>query len=425
MYRLGIGIAALWQPKAKAWIAGRQQLFTHIQETFKEAPKEVIWFHCASLGEYEQGRPLMERIKEAQPKQKIVLTFFSPSGYETRSHFKGADYVYYLPLDTAKNAAHFIQLIQPKYVVFVKYEFWYHYLSTLASQNIPTYLIAGLFRSDQFFFKWYGQWYLKVLKNFSHLFVQEKSSKVLLEKYNVTNVSIAGDPRIDRVIDIAQTVNHFPIIEQFKQQDLLFIIGSAHQKDIALLLPFIQKNTTWKILIVPHEVDQKSIKYIQGLLPKAQLYTDIESKKCRTPLEVSDTLASNFSTDGQKNNNILIVNTIGLLSQLYRYADVAYIGGGFDTGIHNILEPAVFGLPILIGPKYQKFEEAKALIGLGGVVMVNNQEQLTNIENQLVHVEYRHAMGLINKNYLLAHQGGTVTIFNKLLEKTINTSTTS
>ena len=356
----------------------------------------------------------MERIKAAQPEQKIVLTFFSPSAYETRAQFKGADYVYYLPLDTPSNAAQFIALIQPKYVVFVKYEFWYHHLFTLASQNIPTYLIAGLFRSNQFFFKWYGRWYLKVLKGFSHLFVQEEASKVLLAAHGITNVSIAGDPRIDRVFDIAQTAKSFPIIEQFKQQDLLFIIGSAHQKDIALLLPFIQQHTTWKILVVPHEVDQQSIKYIQDLLPNAQLYTDIEAKKCRTPLEVSDTLVSNFSTDRQKSNNILIVNTIGLLSQLYKYADVAYIGGGFDTGIHNILEPAVFGIPILIGPKYKKFEEAKALIGLGGVVMVNNQEQFFHIEKQLVQAEYRQAMGVINKNYLLAHQGGTVTIFNKL-----------
>lgn len=368
----------------------------------------MVWFHCASLGEYEQGRPLMERIKQEQPEQKIVLTFFSPSGYKTRTHFKGADYVYYLPLDTSKNAAQFIQLIQPKYVVFVKYEFWYHYLSTLASQNIPTYLIAGLFRSNQFFFKWYGRWYLKVLKNFSHLFVQEESSKVLLEGYSITNVSIAGDPRIDRVIDIAQTVKHFPLIDQFKQQDLLFLIGSSHQKDLALLLPFIQKNTIWKILIVPHEVDQKSIQHIQSLLPKAQLYTE-----------------ASFGSKKINSSNILIVNTIGLLSQLYRYANVAYIGGGFDTGIHNILEPAIFGIPILIGPKYHKFEEAKALIGLGGVSMFANQEKFLQLEKQLIHKDHRQFMGSINKNYLLANRGGTVTVFNKLSEKAINTTPTS
>lgn len=368
----------------------------------------MIWFHCASLGEYEQGRPLMERIKEEQHDQKIVLTFFSPSGYEARSQFKGADYVYYLPLDTPKNATQIVQLLQPKYVVFVKYEFWYHHLSELAAQNIPTYLIAGLFRSDQLFFKWYGLWYLKVLKSFTHLFVQEESSKLLLKKFDITNVSIAGDPRIDRVIDIAKTVDNFPIIEKFKEQDLLFIIGSAHRKDLQLLMPFIKKNKTWKIVVVPHEVDQQSIQHIQRVLPKAQLYTEV-------------------TLDSEKHNstNILIVNAIGLLSQLYRYADVAYIGGGFDTGIHNILEPAIFGIPILIGPKYQKFEEAKALISLGGVVMVDNQEQFFQVEQRLIKEEYRRSVGAINKNYLLEHQGGTVTIFNKLSEKGTNPTTTS
>ncbi len=408
MYRLGISIAALWQPKAKAWINGRQNLFTHIQQTFKEAPGQVVWFHCASLGEYEQGRPLMERIKETQPDQKIVLTFFSPSGYETRSHFKGTDYVYYLPLDTRKNATQLVELLQPKYVLFVKYEFWYHHLSTLAAQNIPTYLIAGHFRSNQLFFKWYGVWYLKILQSFSHLFVQENSSKVLLAQFGITNVSVAGDPRIDRVINIAQTASNFSIIEQFKQQDLLFIIGSPHRKDLELVLPFLQNNTTWKVLIVPHEVDQKTIQQIQQLLPETQLYTEV----------IRDNKTLN-------NNNTLIINTIGILSQLYRYADLAYIGGGFDTGIHNILEPAIFGVPILIGPKYQKFEEAKALISLGGVAMVSNQAQFLYLEKQLVNIEYRQSMGSINKNYLLDHQGGTVTVFNKLKENAINHSITS
>ena len=411
---------------------GRKNLFSHIQHTFKEAPGQVIWVHCASLGEYEQGRPIMERIKVVQADQKIVLTFFSPSGYESRTHFKGADYVYYLPLDTKKNALRFVQLLQPKYALFVKYEFWHHHLSTLSLHHIPTYLIAGHFRSDQFFFKWYGAWHRDVLLNFSHLFVQQNASKALLAKYGITDVSVAGDPRIDRVVDIAQTASRFPIIEQFKNEQPLFIIGSAHQKDLDLLLPFIQSNTIWKILIVPHEVDKKSIQKIQRSLPNTYLYTDaqVDSKNLnrysanKTVANVSDTSkggqhvsepTTTFLGDDLKTANNLIVNTIGLLSQLYRYADVAYIGGGFDTGIHNILEPAIFSVPILIGPKYQKFEEANALVSLGGVVVVPNQERFFQIERQLTDRTYRQTMGAINKNYLLEHQGGTLTVFNKLV----------
>lgn len=370
-----------------------------VARTFKEAPNSVIWFHCASLGEFEQGRPLMELIKRENPSQKIVLTFFSPSGYEIRRNYHGADYIYYLPLDTAKNAQQFVQLLQPKLVIFVKYEFWYHYLKTLHQQNIPTYLIAGHFRANQVFFKWYGKWYKQLLPFFDHLFVQNEASKQLLVQHGITAVSVAGDPRIDRVFDILEQVKAFPKIEQFKTQQPLLIAGSTHLNDIKTLLPFIQQNQDWKILLVPHEVDVKHLQQIQDLLPTpALLYT-------------STTTASELAIA-----NILIVNTIGMLSSLYQYAEVAYIGGGFDTGIHNILEPAIFKLPIIIGPKLQKFEEAKALTKQGSTLIVKNSQDFLSAMQLLSTISQKQEYGRLNRAYLEKHKGGTLILYAYLKE---------
>ena len=369
-----------------------------IKATFRETPNTVIWFHCASLGEFEQGRPLMEAIKKKQPSKKIVLTFFSPSGYEIRKNYQGVDYVYYLPLDTRQNAQQVLQILQPAFAIFVKYEFWYHYLKTLQERQIPTYLIAGIFRPTQVFFQWYGRWYLNLLSYFTHLFVQEAASKDLLIAHGISKVSIAGDPRIDRVFAIASTLRSFPIIEAFKSQRPLFVAGSTHLKDILVLLPFIQQNTFWKILIVPHEVDAASIEQLQLQLPDNTLcYSDIQE-------------ATNL-----RDVPIMIVNTIGMLNELYQYAQVVYIGGGFDTGIHNLLEPAVFNVPLLIGPTYEKFEEAKAMVQKGGTFVIKDQEAIIQTLEPLENAALRQRAGQLNKTFLDENRGGTELIYNVLM----------
>jgi len=349
-----------------------------IKTTFKEPPNRVIWFHCASLGEFEQGRPLMELIKRKNPSQKIVLTFFSPSGYEIRKNYKGADYIYYLPLDTAKNAQQLIQYLQPKFVIFVKYEFWYHHLKTLYEQKIPTYLIAGHFRENQLFFKGYGKWYKQILHFFDHLFVQNEASKTLLQQQGIKAVSIAGDPRIDRVFDIIKQNKVFPKIAHFKAQQPLLIAGSTHLNDIKILLPFLKQNKTWKIVLVPHEVDPAHIRQIQTLLAHSVLLYTTKS----SPSELATA-------------RILIVNTIGML----------------NTGIHNILEPAIFKLPILIGPKFQKFEEAKALTQQGSTFIIQNSQDFLSSMELLSSSTIRQKKGQLNLTYLEKHKGGTSILY--------------
>ena len=397
LYKLGIRIASIWQPKAKAWISGRKNWRANLKSTFKEAPKSVIWFHCASLGEFEQGRPLMEQIKQEQPEQKIVLTFFSPSGYEVRKNYQGADYIWYLPLDTQQNAVDLVNLIQPRMAIFVKYEFWYHFLQTLQLQDITTYLIGGLFRQDQYFFKWYGKRYLSLLKGFSHIFVQNDSSKRLLEKHGVSAVAIAGDPRIDRVVHIAQTVRRFPMVESFKNKQPLLVLGSTHPKDITIWSNFITKNKDWKILIVPHEVEDSAIQQLENSLPVlTHRYTALDKNTSHLP------------------HPILIMDTIGMLNQLYQYAGVVYIGGGFDEGIHNTLEPAVFGVPILIGPKYEKFEEAKRMLQTKGMRRIQKEADVQPIMNELQTATLRKELGAKNKEFILTNRGGTKKIYDFL-----------
>lgn len=376
---------------------GRKSWATQLKTTFDSSADTVIWFHCASLGEFEQGRPLMEKIKQQHPRQPLLLTFFSPSGYEIRKNYKGVDYVCYLPLDTAANAATFLDIIQPQLAIFVKYEFWYSYLKTLQQRNIPIYLIGAIFRPNQYFFKWYGRPYRTILKGFTHIFVQDQASYHLLQKEGYQQVSVAGDPRIDRVVKIAATAQGFPIIEAFKQDQPLLILGSAHEKDLTIWQAFFKQNTYWKVLIAPHEVHPTAIKRIQQQLPIPSLcYTDI----------TEPSLAINSFS--------LIINTIGILNQLYQYADVVYIGGGFGTSIHNTLEPAVFGVPILIGPKYQKFEEAKSMKQQGGLKVVEYTTDIQSIMKKWASPSLRKQLGHLNQQFIENNAGGTEKIYNIL-----------
>ncbi len=396
-------MVAWFQPKAKLWIAGRTAIFEKLAKAFKEETAPIIWMHCASLGEFEQGRPLIEQLKEKYPSNKILLTFYSPSGYELRKNYALADYVFYLPLDTPANAKRFISLTQPKLVFFVKYEFWYFYLKTLKDQQIPYYLIAGVFRQNQLFFKPYGEWYLEAIQGFEKIFLIDQSSLTIANQYGLGQAILSRDPRIDRVASIAQNAPAIPIIKAFKGQQHLFILGSAHEKDWHIFFYFLKAIQSksyyndWRFMIAPHEITPDQLSKIAKTAPLPIInYTKWSSdKSSATP-------------------SLLVLDTIGQLSSAYQYGEIAYIGGGFDRGIHNILEPAAFGLPILFGPNYKKFAEATALVEQGGAVAITDAASLQAIFEKWVVEQERLAIGQVTKGYIERNVGGTDLIINRI-----------
>ncbi len=344
--------------KAMFWVKGRIDFFKRLQANLKQNERR-LWVHAASLGEFEQGRPLIEKIKEQHPEFKIFLTFFSPSGYEVRKNYAGADYIYYLPADTPANAKQFVDLVNPEKVLFIKYEYWYNYLSNLKKRSIPVFLCSAIFREDQLFFKWYGGWYRKILSLFNHLFVQTDKSKELLASIGFTNVTTTGDTRFDRVYAIASQAKEIAEVDAFVGSNQCLIAGSTWEPDEDLLSAYVNETTIpLKYIIAPHEIHASHIE---------RLEKSIRKKVVRYSVWKQD-LTGDF--------DVLIIDNIGMLSSLYRYGQVAYIGGGFGKGIHNTLEAATFGLPILFGPNYLKFQEAKDLIALGGAFSISNLNEL-------------------------------------------------
>ncbi|MDI1307549.1 MAG: glycosyltransferase N-terminal domain-containing protein, partial [bacterium] len=360
-------IVALFSPKIKLFVDGRKIVFPTLEQKIKPSDK-TIWFHAASLGEYEQGLPVIEKIKEKFPLHKIVVTFFSPSGYEVRKNNTVADVTVYLPLDTKKNAQEFLKLVHPDLVFFIKYEYWLNYLSELKKQNTPTYLISGILRENQMFFKWYGGFYRKALDTFTYFFVQNENSKKLLLQLGKTNVAVSGDTRFDRVVAILEKDNTLDFIADFKNDTLTIVIGSSWPKDENLLVDFINSNNyNVKFIIAPHNIKNEQIQQLKNSITKKPiLFSEKENK----------TLAE---------YDVLIINTIGILTKIYSYADIAYVGGGFgNPGVHNILEPATFGVPTVIGPNYSHFAEATALVNLEGCVSVSNKKELDTAFTNLI-----------------------------------------
>ena len=382
-YKWGILLASPFNDKAKQWISGRKN-WKKNQKLITLKGNHCIWIHCSSLGEFEQGRPLIEKLKQVYPNYKIVLTFFSPSGYEIQKNYPLADLVMYMPMDSPTHAKKFIEAIQPALAVFVKYEFWYYYLNQLHLQQIPTIIISAAFRENQLFFKWYGTFFRKMLHCFNYIFVQNEHSKKLLATIGITNnVIISGDTRYDRVAEIAQKTKRFDIVENFKGNGNIFIAGSTWQDDEALLSRFFTHlPTNWKLIIAPHEIHKAHIDEIQKLFGNnSVLFSEI---KC-----------------GIKANEqrVLIIDNIGMLSSLYAYGDMAFVGGGFQkSGIHNILEPAIYGLPIFFGPVYKKFVEANTLVELGYAYPVNNPKEL-----QSIFIKY-----ISDENYSLSKKIGLI-----------------
>jgi len=357
-YCFAIWVVSLWNEKAAKWVGGRKDIFARMKEEIIPGDK-IVWFHCASLGEFEQGRPVMEQFRKNHPDFKILLTFFSPSGYEIRKDYAGADYIFYLPVDTKKNAEHFLKTVNPCMAVFVKYEYWYHYFNTLKNLQIPLLVISAIFRKEQHFFQWYGGWFRNLLRKPAMFFVQDDESGRLLYNIGISNVVVSGDTRFDRVADIAKNINDFHVIEKFKNNKLLLIAGSTWQKDEQLLMQWFKDSNNLKMIVTPHEIDNNRIN---------ALCMSIPGKK---GLKFSAATVENVLTA-----DFLIIDSIGILSSVYRYGEVAYIGGGFGAGIHNILEATVFGLPVLFGPNYHKSKEAVDLAELKAAFCVKDQQEL-------------------------------------------------
>ncbi|MFH7012616.1 3-deoxy-D-manno-octulosonic acid transferase [Flavobacterium sp. FlaQc-52] len=384
-------IVSLFSPKIKLFTEGRKNVFTILEEKIKPTDR-TIWFHAASLGEYEQGLPVIEKIKEKYPSHKIIVTFFSPSGYEVRKNNTVADVTLYLPLDTKSNAKRFLKLTHPELVFFIKYEFWLNYLKELKENKIPTYLVSGIFRDSQMFFKWYGGFYRKALKTFTYFFVQNQSSKEKIEALGFHNVIVSGDTRFDRVNAILERDNTLDFIENFKNNQTTIVIGSSWPKDEALLAEYInQAPENVKFIIAPHNIKADQIANLTAQITKSTvLYSEKEN--------------SDLST-----YNVFIIDTIGLLTKIYSYGTIAYVGGGFgNPGIHNILEPATFGIPIVIGPNYANFAEAVQLVTLGGCTVINNKEELKqNLDRLISNETYYKEKAQICKSFIQDNKGAT------------------
>lgn len=391
-------IVAVFVPKIRLFVSGREDVFPTLKAKIKTEDK-TIWFHAASLGEYEQGLPVIEKIKEKYPTHKIIVSFFSPSGYEVRKNNTVADVTVYLPLDTIKNTKKFIELVHPEMAFFIKYEFWPNYLSELKKRNIPTYLISGIFREKQAFFRWYGGFYRKALESFTHFFVQNESSLQLLQRLGIQNATISGDTRFDRVVSIVEKDNSLDYIGRFKANKTTIVIGSSWPKDEELLLDYINSSTQdCKFIIAPHNIKPEQIQYFKtNCTKKTLLFSEKENKD-------------------MANYDVFIIDTIGILTKIYSYADIAYVGGGFGhPGVHNILEPATFGIPIVIGPNYSHFAEAIDLVRLGGCISISNTEQLNAILNELiVDSESRKCKGSISTNFVQNNAGAVARIMKKI-----------
>ena len=391
-------IVAVFSPKIKLFVEGRKSVF-EILESKINATDKTIWFHAASLGEYEQGLPVIERIKDKFPNHKIVVTFFSPSGYEVRKNNLVADVTVYLPLDTKKNAQHFLSLVHPEMVFFIKYEYWPNYLNELRKLGTPTYLISGIFRKNQLFFKWYGGFYRTALNTFTYFFVQNESSKKLLMELGKTNVAVSGDTRFDRVASILEKDNSLDFIEAFKNDTLTIVAGSSWPKDENLLVDYInQTSEKIKFIIAPHNIKEEQIQELKNSISKKVV------------------LFSEKSTKNLADFDVFIIDTIGILTKIYSYADIAYVGGGFgNPGVHNILEPATFGVPIVIGPNFSHFAEATALVNMEGCISISNKKELIDaFSNLIANEDIRDEKGHICSTFVKMNKGATYIIMKNI-----------
>lgn len=398
IYILSVKIASIFNEKARKFVKGRKNWRKKLAEKI-ETNARYIWVHCASLGEFEQGRPLIEEIKNQFPEYRILLTFFSPSGYEIRKNYELADIVMYLPVDTRRNAKKFLQLVQPEKAFFIKYEYWHFYIGELKKRNTPLYIVSAIFRESQHFFKnsLWGKWYRKMLLKTEHIFVQNEKSAQLLQSIGLNNFTVSGDTRFDRVAAIARSVKEIPLVQKFKDSKPLLVAGSTWKPDEELLAAVINNNPGLKVVFAPHEVTEANMNRLEQLLKTSHIRFSKAEKN-----EVN-------------RFQVLIIDSVGLLSSLYRYGNLAYIGGGFGVGIHNILEAATFGLPVIFGPNFEKFKEAVDLKNMGGAFPIRNFQQLESVLNNFLQDNSKLlAASTVCKNYVEKNIGSTNLIIKKV-----------
>ena len=397
LYKTGIRIAALWNAKARLWIEGREKIFERIASEIRPYNSDNIWVHCSSLGEFEQGRPVIEKLKVLHPNSRFLLTFFSPSGYEIRKDYKGVDWVCYLPMDSASNAKEFINMVKPQLAVFIKYDYWYYYLVECKKRKIPLLMVSAVFRSEQPFFKWYGSIYKKMLTCFTHFFVQDKESAGLLNSVGINNVTVSGDTRFDRVAEIADRFKPIDGIEKFCGDSKVLVAGSTWSADERIIKEAIADFPNLKIIIAPHEIHKEHLELLRTLFPESTFYSQL--------------------TTHHSPSNCLIIDNFGMLSRLYHYATITYIGGGFDKGIHNTLEAAVYGKPVLFGPKYKKFKEAAGLIGAGGGFSVGSANELkSELKNLLADQKKLEDVSKRSFDFVQQNKGATQIIIDVIQE---------
>jgi len=402
LYQMGIRLAALFNQKAASWIQGRRILFEQLEQSAIGKAEKLVWIHAASLGEFEQGRPLIEQLKVAYPQCKILLTFFSPSGYEIRKEYELANFVSYIPLDTKANAQRFLSIVKPDLAIFIKYELWYHFLNHLQTAKIPTLLVSALFREQQFFFKSYGQWFKQVLTGIDHFFVQNKSSADILSQHQINAVTINGDTRVDRVATLAEHQKHFPIIDAFADNRPVLVLGSTWPPDEAIIQYYINKHPKkWRYIIASHDISTSRLEMIEHTFHQL------------ASVRYSKVKASNKL----KEYDLMIIDNIGMLSALYAYAKIAYIGGAFGKGLHNTLEPIAFGKPVIFGSKYHKFEEAKWLVANGGGFSIRSANQFEQVLKELEQdIFYQKAVGKA-LDYIKENTGATKEIIDFIKHK--------
>ena len=404
LYKTGIAIAGIWNTKAKQWLAGRKNIWRKLEDKVSKSDR-IIWIHTSSAGEFEQAKPLIEALKRIYPLYKILVSFFSPSGFNSSKNYTAADYIIYLPIDTSNNSNRFVKIIDPQLVVFIKYDLWYHYLKTINDQKIPLLLVSSVFRKEQAFFKWYGGFYRRMLAFFNMIFVQDQLSGHQLKTLAVNNWTVSGDTRFDRVTQIAANFSEIPFIKEFIDNTKVLVAGSTWLEDEKLISDGYSFHNGFKLIIAPHEVHRERINQIKKRFGNATLYSQL--KEGIVP-----------------DNNVLIIDNVGMLSKLYNYATIAYVGGGFTRdGIHNILEAAVFSKPVLFGPNYKKYREASELIKQGGAFSVATASEFKKIiERLLIDEQSYKAACRASFDYINQNKGATQKIIDYIQEKRLLTN---
>ncbi|WP_039928215.1 3-deoxy-D-manno-octulosonic acid transferase [Coprobacter fastidiosus] len=395
-YKQLVNIASFRNLKARKMKQGHKEIFHYLAQN-ADPEGGYIWIHASSLGEFEQGRPIIEAIKAHYPEQKIAITFFSPSGYEVRKNYPKADLICYLPFDLPNNVNRFLNILKPKQAIFIKYEFWGNYLNALAKRNIPTYIISAIFRPSQIFFRPYGSYFRRILQNFEHLYVQDENSKKLLKDIGITKVSVTGDTRFDRVLEIRSQAKELPLIEQFSKGNFTLIAGSSWPKDEEIFIDYFNRHPEMKLIIAPHEIHEEHIQFILSRLNRTAIrYTQADEKNIQKA-------------------DCIIIDCFGLLSSIYRYGQVAYVGGGFGAGIHNVPEAAVYGIPVIFGPNHKKFKEAKELIIAGGGFSISRSEDFELVMDRLLeNKEFLSKAGITAGQYIQNNSGASKKILKEL-----------